>query len=462
MIIPKKQFLKWIWVISSLFPSYLGIGQLQRSRNQIEIFNEYKPEIYQINLANKSYLYFNAKTKDSLEFPIIFKNFNLEDFPNLFKINAIQKAENEFWITITGTGQTYLFDHAKHTLIRVDKTYYRGFNFLAIQFLHKDTLFSFGGMGFWHSHNVPIFFDKPNFGWELYSIQNKGPARFSSRIGGFSKKLNKIITVELPEIYENQDSKNSKVYQFDMRTKKWKELGKLNTLPKAFWDHEAIETHWIEPFFFPNNYHNYFIDPLENKIYVANKYLSFFSKSDKLFSRGNYLYSFFRSDRKDLGWQLDSISIHTLRKNSTVIGTFYTPITRWDNIDWQLILITLLIIMMILLSIRYDSLRKKMTQIESTNKVQLPDFGENFISYILNHPNNYCSTNDLNDLLGVGNRTLDSQRQSRSKFIQQMNAYFLQKYGIEQGISRVNSSYDKRFVVYKPSEALMDRLLEEK
>ena len=70
-----------------------------------------------------------------------------KELPRDFDINVFVH-KNKTLITVLGTGQLYELNLPKFTLNRLDKTFFRGYNFLASQFIRKDTLFSVGGEGF--------------------------------------------------------------------------------------------------------------------------------------------------------------------------------------------------------------------------------------------------------------------------------------------------------------------------
>ncbi len=89
---------------------------------------------------------------------IDFQSIDLSQLPSLFAYRVFPKS-GHYWITISGTGQLYDFDPLHLTFRRLDNTYYRGFNFGSLQFLRKDMLFSFGGLGFWHYNNIETYFN---------------------------------------------------------------------------------------------------------------------------------------------------------------------------------------------------------------------------------------------------------------------------------------------------------------
>lgn len=127
-----------------------------------------------------------------------------DDIPNNPKLNAF-RLRNSILITLHGTGQVYLLDINEKSLKRLDQTFFRGYNFHAIQFLKNDTLFSAGGMGFWHANNILTYFSFKSKEWELYDEpQNDDPKHISAYLGGYDSDYEVLSVVEFPILYEPQ------------------------------------------------------------------------------------------------------------------------------------------------------------------------------------------------------------------------------------------------------------------
>ncbi len=62
--------------------------------------------------------------------------------------------------------------------------------------------------------------------------------------------------------------------------------------------------------------------------------------------------------------------------------------------------------------------------------------------------NETIDTNRLNSLLNLDDKTLDSQRKSRAKFLKVLNEKISDQFGVEDGIQRVASNEDRRIVYY--------------
>lgn len=431
----------------------------------INRMNLHEPDdfsFHTLELDKKIHKHIRIRQQDTIVKPLIMKGVRLDDLPNPTRIHHFKTKNKHYLINVQGTGQMYDFDPVKSSIERLDETFFRGHNFLPIQFYLNDTIYSFGGAGFWHSHNILTFFEKKSKGWEQYYLKNKGPERFNARIGGFNYKNQKIYTVQLPDIYEDQKSEAGLVYTLDMKTKTWEFKGRMNKLPDAFWEFDRLETRWVAPLIFSKDDQRYFIDPEANKIYEFKARTHFFTiRGDFLFSKNNYLYRYFQKESNPKGLSIDSMSIKEFIANSTVVGSFYAPPSIIDLIDWPWTIASVCLMLLLWVLIKYRTVNHKIKQLAESTYISPPDYAHEFLRFIVKNPENICSTLDLNEILNVGDRSIESQRQSRSKFINSLNFYLLSQFGIENGIERLSSSNDKRFVYYKPNTNLLIKLLKD-
>jgi hypothetical protein len=142
------------------------------------------------------------------------------------------------------------------------------------------------------------------------------------------------------------------------------------------------------------------------------------------------------------------MTIDQLKKNSVILGHFYTPRIWYNEVNWAGI--TFYLFLFILAGLVLTLLRiiknKKLQEIKSWD--QLPEQGELFLTYLCAQSNFTCTTEKLNEILQCEGKTIESQRQSRSKFISSINLFFERNHGIQEAIQRHQSEIDKRFVNY--------------
>lgn len=110
-----------------------------------------------------------------------------EDLTGDFDINTFQHNKR-FLLMIHGTGHLYDFDISKLSLVRLDQTFFRGYNFYASQFNRKDTLFSIGGEGFWQKHSIITFSNPTTIEWDIYESKNRNPHPTNFKFSGYSPK----------------------------------------------------------------------------------------------------------------------------------------------------------------------------------------------------------------------------------------------------------------------------------
>ncbi|NQW77125.1 MAG: hypothetical protein HQ448_09995 [Cytophagales bacterium] len=379
-----------------------------------------------------------------------FQSVNLADLPPKYIYNTFE-IKGHFFFVISGTGQVYEFDPLKRILSRVDQTFYRGYNFGALQFSHKDSLFSFGGIGFWHYNNVLTFFDFQTKEWELVKPKGEMPNRIYTTFSGYSKREGKLFMLEIPDAFVSSSILPLDFYEYDLKSYVWSKKGSvsvdfLNSFEKRY--SEAI---WVNDLFIISSITGEIIvDPIKNKCY---KYLgsktSFFIPGFKVFAKGNMLYSYKKDfPEKSNKNYLDSLDIRVLMSQSEEIGPFYTA-PSWINHEWYLYLIfSVIFLVSLLFNLKYFKNWRKL----KVSFLKGGDLSPEALSFLdkclalgVNHT---LTSHEITYLMGYDNQSYDTQRQYRSKLINHINAHFKNNYNIPNVIVRISSNSDKRFVDY--------------
>jgi hypothetical protein len=422
-------------------------------KNTLTICDIDSRSIYEVDLKTHT-LYTFRKDGLSETYPIVFENINVDDMPTEFSVRSFNVNKNQFYISVAGTGQVYLLDLNARVLKRIDRTFYRGYNFSPIQFLRKDTLFSFGGRGFWHLNNIFSYYSKINNDWDYYFTLNYskgGPSRVFSNLGGYSSIKDKIYAADINDPYQELPLTPVNFYEFDFASQKWSKIGRLNKLDAAFINYKLIDAAWSGQFFISNNF--VFADPETNKTYRYNgKNRTFFANSIKWISKRDYLYSFQKQTINQSKFiVLDSIHVDSLLKNSNFLGNFYQPNSIWEELDWDLMIYLFGFIFVFgLITVVYRKKSKRFSNAQ-TKISELPDHSHEFLKFILNQENNICTTEDLNKILRCSDKSIENQRQIRSKFISTLNTCIENSHNLPESILRIPSEYDKRFINYTVS-----------
>ena len=174
----------------------------------------------------------------------VFK-FGINPFTN--STISLLKNKKEIYIQPLGTGKLYQVKkekEGKFHIERIDSTYFNGANFNAINFFMNDTLFQYGGDGYWHIRGYLTYFSYKTHEWELYNA-NRLVIAFEDVNNNLVYNINRnkrnlylsnsFLQVDFPASL-NVESIDS-VYQYNTQSRIWTTLGKTNPLLK-----EIIET----------------------------------------------------------------------------------------------------------------------------------------------------------------------------------------------------------------------------
>jgi len=116
------------------------------------------------------------------------------------------------------------------SIFRIDNSYEHKMQLGSLEFIRNDTLFRYGGYGFFENRNFFTFYDKKVNGWESLNINGDViPERISAFIYHFNKdKLYISGGYTFDKFKKDIKYKNLKTYLFDFNSKKWSVIGDLN------------------------------------------------------------------------------------------------------------------------------------------------------------------------------------------------------------------------------------------
>ena len=180
--------------------------------------------------SSSSIIYFLYKNKiDSYNVESDFKlissneinNSNLYDLSKFKFINQHQLSSNFGGSVLNIKGDS---------IFRIDNSYEHKMQLGSLEFVRNDTLFRYGGYGFFENRNFFTFYDKQTNGWEFLDINGDVlPKQIFGYLHHFTKdKLFLFGGYELDKFKNNITYNNSTCYEFNFNSKKWKILGSLN------------------------------------------------------------------------------------------------------------------------------------------------------------------------------------------------------------------------------------------
>ncbi len=354
--------------------------------------------------------------------------------PPRISAHAFYLNDGKWRFTLAGTGIVFDFDENQGTLTKADRTYFSGYNFGASVFLRQDTLYSFGGSGFWNYSKALTYFDPSSAEWENLKAQNLGPASIFNGFHGYHAPSDLFYSggSEYHNFLNNEPTAiDQQFYQFDFKSKRWELLGKI--LPQLF-QTKSREVIWSGRYFVQfSDEAIYFIDPVANQVYKYPSENRFFQAAPQMYVHNDTIYGYWDEE----GGKLTSLNIIDLVKKSEPIGKFYSP-----NSYWAFYLLGAFLLVFSVLIFNY--LRKR----DKKRNLHLDEQELNLVKALLAAESKGLSTVEVNDLLGLSAKNLDNQRRLRLNIIANINHKLYLKYRIEHAITRTPSTLDKRQSLY--------------
>lgn len=369
----------------------------------------------------------------------------LSDLAVTFNNNYFHASDGESLLfTVDGTGMVYHFNSNKMILKRLDKTYFRGYNFKAPQFLRKDTLYSFGGTGFWGYSKALTYYDVKLREWQDIRAINFGPESFVHGYQGYSKIADKffsgapyrvLLLKGYPKVIDD------KLFAFDFKSLQWSILGNINPdLPPdvnstAIWDGKYFLHFTMSKIFF--------IEPVKNEVFLFENEKFYFPLGDHIKVQGDTIYIFHENQTT-----IVKLSKKDLLKQAKFFGVFYIN----DNqAIYQYAAITFSVLGFIILGYQIfrkrKNIKRKVESFSHFDELELL-FLKRFLESD-KESENYVSVVQINEILKIDDKSPEHQRRLRSKFLKDLNLKFLINYKIEEAIIRSKSGDDSRLVYYK-------------
>jgi hypothetical protein len=379
----------------------------------------------------------------------------LFDLPETFYNNYFSAQDSEnILFTINGTGKVYRFSTNKLLLARLDKTYYKGYNFGAPQFIRNDTLYSIGGYGFWGISKAITYYDEKLKEWQDIRAVNFGPESFGGGYQGYSKQSDKFYSCApvrnlnlkgYPEIIDD------KLYAFDFKTYEWSILGRLNP-ENPFKDRHKII--WDGKYFLHFNVSKlYFMDPINNEVFLFENNKIFFPIGDDIRLIGDNI-QFYHENLTSIV----KLSKTQLLKEAKLIGKFYI---NEIQVYYQYSFAAMSLSGLILLGYFVYYKKRKRFKIENSPNFDSLELTllKKLIGLEMNEEK-YVSVLEVNNIFKIDDKSPEHQRRLRSKFLKDLNLKFLINYKIEEAIIRSKSGDDSRLVYYKLTNEAKEHLID--
>jgi hypothetical protein len=334
-----------------------------------------------------------------------------------------------------GTGKVFKLDTITGVVTRVDETYHHGYNFDSYQFVRRDTIYSFGGYGFWMQNNLMTYFSDVRKEWSLY-----GRAPFSTTIPDLDSKRFQIANYDRAnDILFILFTGNVYGFQFGKRT--WKNYGRVN---EEFNDENRYMMHSLSDstFMLMTQAKTFWLYPAGNEVadMTMKNGANLSGKNAPLGLACAYevedgLLIPKHSDKLELGYYYEYME-HRMPASKTI-----QPLYIEDNGGYQTLLFVSFGLFTLLGILATVILRRRYLRSRSAifDTVQW--------EVLERSSNGSLCTEDFNDLLGLREVSWEVQRRKRSEFIKQLNATAIRQLG-QEVLLRERSKEDKRQVLY--------------
>ena len=363
------------------------------------------------------------------------------DIPVTITTNYFYLKDGTIWFTIGGTGQVYNYNPKKQHLTRIDDTYYKGYNFESPQFLRHDTLYSFGGYGFWNFSKVLTYYNLDTRDWELIRPEGESPETIFEGYQGYCPKKDIFYSGESEQqLYIKKEIKKSRgkyLFGYDFKTNTWNKLGLINpSIPTPI----NGQMCWNGNYFIQMLDNKLFLlDPTNNKVFEFDDGKHFFLAGGPVQSMGDKFF-FYRGQEKKI-----SFSVSGMIKKSKYVGPFYIT-----GISYLYLYIILSIVLLIGFGyLVYRRLKNKHKKLDSEN-IGLDELEWRLIVRLVNKgQDGHLTTQEINTILDLDSKSLENQRRMRVHMIKEINHKIKLHYNIDDAIERSDSDEDKRLNIYR-------------
>jgi hypothetical protein len=211
------------------------------------------------------------------DYQIIKENLNTSEieiisFKNIDNINLnsyeLLVKNKEYFFINKASGLVYKIQDS--SLNRIDNSLDNRLLIDSYIFKHNDTIFRYGGYGFWSQRDFMIYFDESINEWEIYKINTNSYDPIGSYSGVYFKEENDIYFLggkKVNEINKLESIYNEDVIKFNFGSRSFEYLGNLN----LNFDISSLIVKDDEGFAINNASQILYINPSENKILQFDK-----------------------------------------------------------------------------------------------------------------------------------------------------------------------------------------------
>lgn len=403
-------------------------------------------------------------------FPHVHFNFEEPFLPiskknNVRIFGGIAKNKNGLFFTVYGTGQVYkatAIRGKEMAITRIDSTIFWGNTFASYDFSYNDTLYSFGGYGFWKNNGQLRYFIEGGE-WQIAKLNQEHV--LNSLYCHIDTKTGKLYYVQVPFESETDEKEVNifSVFQLDLTNKQNKFLGEINLpfdIKNCKWHLNSISLNGIITY--SDDGHWYLLQPNENKVYklTQKRVIDFLNGSaryrfDALFDIGDRIYRY--SNEED---SVRSIAI-SLNDFEIQQSSMYRPHKNTQYVLFYIFSgISILLMVLAFYVLKKRNKKRNYPKIEenhiaeienSLDTIGFTELEKFIIDNMLtkSKANITMNVDDLNRILGVGKKTVEIQKKTRREILNRINNKYKKLYSQDTDlIESIRSDHDKRYFNY--------------
>lgn len=410
------------------------------SKGYISWYSKADRGIHRISLLNGNYNVFYENHVDTLSsYALKYEGSQL----NLPTNGQHFNIDGELICVFGGAGAVFGLDSTNKVIRRIDMTVHSGYNFDAYQFVRRDTVFSYGGYGFWMENNLLTYFSTLRKEWNVYSAGDFPPYN-PDYYEGESYKFS---------FYDKTDDvlyvlRQSDFWKYDFKTGFWGKLGSL-VLDEIFPTKTSMSNTRMHRMndstvMLMGALKSYYVIPKHNVIYDITMANGLNAGAGRInhpmgfhcgYDLENELVMAKFSDKVSLGYVFEYVNRLPRKINSE--SKLYEMAVFTNEAKFSLSLLLILFVGgLATYWIRRLYLRRRYQY-----------FTEAQWKFIQRLDKGGLQTEDLNEFLELGSSSWEVQRRKRSEYIKMINELCLNQLGCEL-VLRHRSKDDKRQVLY--------------
>ncbi len=379
------------------------------------------------------------------------------------------KNRNGLFTYIDGTGRIYKAINLKNdtlTFTKIDSTKFYGNNFNSIKFSYNQVIYSLGGYGFWHKHGQLTYFKE---GFEWYIIKLKKEFEWDNYLFNYQMKEGLIYSIIRNKPNQELDTKetlNPYVVELNLKNNNLNNLGSISKKIDVKSITFKIDIPSLKGLLIASESGYLLLNFIENKVYkLINK-----SKINILESKaGSSIQNTFEYNGSIYFNKYPHSELFNIKLDKTDFAEEPYPLFVQFGNDTILssfiyLLLATIIIAFIIIFIykNYKTSNQKLdadiNNIENvvrsliSNSNNFSDFETTIILKIIekSKKREYCTVNEINELLGIKSKSMEIQKRVRTEFINRINYKFNENCNINSTlIQRVRSNDDSRFINYE-------------